>query len=75
MAVITGQIYIEKVDGQWQTTDAEYVKDDPENPGRVLVIVYPTPPTDPVTPISVQYVSALSSGSPPDAGRYVYVAY
>lgn len=72
--MITGRVYVELIEGQWQTMPAALISLDEENDGRVIVMVFPTPPTEPLTPVNVQVVSVETQAAPPIGGAWIYVA-
>ena len=72
--MITGRVYVAEIDGRWETMPAAIVGHDADNPGRVLAIVFPPSPTDPVTPVNVQVVSVETQAAPPIGGSWIYVA-
>lgn len=73
--MITGTLYIEKIDGIWQSVPASVIRIDPEDDDRLIVMFYPSPPNDPVSAVPALVVSASSSPVPPLAGEFVYVPH
>ncbi|MEC9127945.1 MAG: hypothetical protein VX840_13490 [Pseudomonadota bacterium] len=71
--MITGTVYIELLDGVWQTVPAAFVQNDPSDSARVVVMVFPSPPSEPAVMVPVQLVSARYVAVPPISGELVYV--
>ena len=72
--MVTGTLYITLDDGIWQTAAAAYLKRDPMDDDRVIVLVFPPAPSDPPTMVPTSVVSASTSGAPPIGGEYIYVS-
>ena len=71
--MITGTVYIELLDGVWQTAPAAFVQNDPSDSARAVVMVFPSPPSEPAVMVPVQLVSATKATVPPISGSLIYV--
>tara|TARA_Y100000592_G_scaffold48080_1_gene76191 strand:- start:5132 stop:5353 length:222 start_codon:yes stop_codon:yes gene_type:complete len=72
--MITGTLYVNEIDGTWESGPAAYIGADPSNSDRVVVVYFPTPPNDPVVPMPAVVVSARTASEAPTDGEYIYVA-
>ena len=75
MPSITGNVYVREGPSLYKAVPAEYWKVDPQDAGRILVVMYPEPPSvGPGTTAQVQVASVLQAASPPTSGDMIYVS-
>ena len=72
--MITGTLYVNEIDGTWESGPAAYISVDPNNADRVIVAYFPTPPNEPIVPVPAVVVSARPASEAPNDGSYIYVA-